>query len=93
MEKAVQAAQAIDPNFKAAEASAQGKIAANEANQQFFGNTDSLLRLRAGRSTSSTRAARALGNTMIPAHNTIDNWSKAGSVQVRRLLTLRRRSA
>ena len=40
---AVNAAKKYDPTFKAPEAAAQAKIAGAPSNQQFFGNTDSLL--------------------------------------------------
>lgn len=74
--KAIQAAQRIDPNFKAPEAAAQGKIATSAAYSQFFGNTDSLL-VKGGTLDQLAARGDALGNTMIPKYNTLANWTKA----------------
>jgi hypothetical protein len=73
---AVLAAQKYDPTFKAAESEGQGRIAGSAANQQFFGNTDSLL-VKGGTLDQLATAGSNLGNTKIPALNTLDNWRKA----------------
>jgi hypothetical protein len=74
--QAVKAAQRIDPNYKVAEASGQARIAAAPANQQFFGNTDSLL-VKGGTLDQLDAAGKALGNTQIPAFNSVANLTKA----------------
>jgi hypothetical protein len=58
---AVQAAQSIDPKFKAPEAAAQAAVAKSAANQQFFGNTDSLL-IKDGTLDQVAQAGTALNN-------------------------------
>jgi hypothetical protein len=73
---AVEAAQKIDPNFKAPEAAAQARIAAAPANAQFFGNTDSLL-VKGGTLDQLAQAHAALGNTKLPFANKLENWRKA----------------
>jgi len=73
---AIVAAQKFDPTYKAAEAEAQGRIAASPANSQFFGNTDSLL-VRGGTLDQLGAAYKALGNTEIPVINKLDNLRKA----------------
>lgn len=80
MESAVSAAQKIDPGFKAAESSAQGKIAGSSANQQFFGNTDSLLTHQGpqgGTLDQLQKAATGLPAGKFPALNSIAQWTKA----------------
>jgi hypothetical protein len=72
----IAAAQKLDPTYKAAEAEAQGKIAASPANSQFFGNTDSLL-VKGGTLDQLAAAYKALGNTQIPVINKLDNLRKA----------------
>jgi hypothetical protein len=76
IQDAVLAAQKYDPNFKAAEADAQAKNAAAPSNTQFFGNTDSLL-VKGGTLDQLQQAYKNLGNTKIPAINTIENLRKA----------------
>jgi hypothetical protein len=73
---AIQSAQKYDPAFKAAESAGQAKIAGSPANQQFFGNTDSLL-VKGGTLDQLATAGSNLGNTKIPALNSLDNWRKA----------------
>jgi hypothetical protein len=73
---AITSAQKYDPTYKAAEAEAQGKIAASPANSQFFGNTDSLL-VKGGTLDQLATAYAALGNTPIPVINKLDNLRKA----------------
>jgi hypothetical protein len=75
---AIAAAQKYDPTFKAAESEAQAKIAASAANQQFFGNTDSLL-VKGGTLDQLEEAGRALGNTQIPVINKLENLRKAAA--------------
>ncbi len=72
----VKAAQKYDPTFKAAESEAQAKNAASSGNQQFFGNTDSLL-VKGGTLDQLRSAGDALGNTQIPVINKLDNLRKA----------------
>lgn len=74
--QAVRAAQKYDPTFKAAESAGQARIAASAANQQFFGNTDSLL-VRGGTLDQLEVAGKNLGNTQIPAYNSLANLRKA----------------
>jgi len=74
--EAVKAAQKYDPNYKAADADAQAKIAGSAANQQFFGNTDSLL-VKGGTLDQLDKTYDALGNTQIPIINKIENLRKA----------------
>ena len=76
IDSAVAAAQKFDPTFKAPEAAAQSRIAANSANAQFFGNTDSLL-VKGGTLDQLAAAYKALGNTKIPIINKIENLRKA----------------
>jgi hypothetical protein len=76
IEQATAAAQKYDPNFKAPEAAAQARMAASPANQQFFGNTDSLL-VKGGTLDQLAQAHAALGNTKLPFVNKIENWRKA----------------
>jgi hypothetical protein len=73
---AIVAAQTFDPTYKAAEAEAQGRVAASPANAQFFGNTDSLL-VKGGTLDQLAKAYAALGNTQIPVINKLDNLRKA----------------
>lgn len=75
---AVQEAQKVDPNFKAPNAAAQAAIAKSATNQQFFGNTDSLL-IKGGTLDQLEAAGAALGNEKIPALNSIENWTKAAT--------------
>jgi hypothetical protein len=58
----------IDPTFKAPEAEAQAKIAGSAANQQFFGNTDSLL-LKGGTLDQLTSVAKTLPTGTFPKWN------------------------
>jgi len=74
--EAVKAAQKYDPSYKAADADAQAKIAGSAANQQFFGNTDSLL-VKGGTLDQLDKTYDALGNTQIPIINKIENLRKA----------------
>jgi len=76
MVAAVKAAQKYDPSFKAPNAAAQAAIARSATNQQFFGNTDSLL-IKDGTLDQLDVAGKNLGNVQIPAYNTLDNWRKA----------------
>jgi hypothetical protein len=69
---AIQSAQKYDPTFKAAESAAQAKIAASPANSQFFGNTDSLL-VRGGTLDQLQKVGDSLGNTKLPALNSLEN--------------------
>ena len=69
-------AQALDPTWKAPEAAAQSRIAASASNQQFFGNTDSLL-TKGGTLDQLSSAGKALGLTQLPALNTLENWRQA----------------
>lgn len=80
MEKAVLAAQKYDPSFKAAEASAQANIAKAPANQQFFGNTDSLL-TAGGTLDQLSKAATALPQGQIPVFNKVENLVKTATGQ------------
>jgi hypothetical protein len=73
---AIKAAQGIDPTFKAAESEGQARIAAAPANQQFFGNTDSLL-VKGGTLDQLDAAGKALGGGQIPAFNTLENLRQA----------------
>jgi hypothetical protein len=73
---AVAAAQKYDPTYKAAEAEGQGKIAGSPANQQFFGNTDSLL-VKGGTLDQLAQTHAALGNTSLPFANKLENWKQA----------------
>lgn len=75
MEKAVAAAQKYDPSYNAPTAANQAKVAGNEANQQFFRNTDSLL-IHNGTLDQLNSAYQALGNTQLPALNSIANLMK-----------------
>jgi hypothetical protein len=75
--KAVAAAQNIDPNFKAAESAAQASIAKSPANQQFFGNTDSLL-IKGGTIDQLAGASYGLPNDYrLPALNKGSDWESA----------------
>ena len=76
IESAIKSAQKDDPTFKAPEAAAQAKIAGSPANQQFFGNTDSLL-VKGGTLDQLNSAGEALGNGPLPPLNTITNATKA----------------
>jgi len=76
IEQATLAAQKYDPNFKAAESAGQSKIAGSATNQQFFGNTDSLL-VKGGTLDQLETAGGNLGNNKLPVLNSIDNWRKA----------------
>lgn len=69
---AVKVAQKIDPNFKAPEAEAQATIARSAQNQQFFGNTDSLL-VKGGTLDQLTMAAKNLPTGQIPVFNKVSN--------------------
>jgi len=75
IEAATAAAQKYDPSFKAAESAGQAKIAAAPANQQFFGNTDSLL-VRGGTLDQLETAGSNLGNGQFPVINTLENARK-----------------
>lgn len=78
IEKAVMAAQKVDPTFKAPEAEAQAKLAANPANAAFFGNTDSML-VKGGTLDQLKQAHDALGNGAIPAFNSVKNAEEAAA--------------
>jgi hypothetical protein len=80
IESAVEAAQKIDPTFKAAEAAAQANIAKAPANQQFFGNTDSLL-TSGGTLDQLSKAAQALPQGQIPVFNKVENLVKTATGQ------------
>jgi hypothetical protein len=69
---AIQAAQKYDPTYRAAEASGQARIAGAPANQQFFGNTDSLL-VKGGTLDQLQAKANALPNGKIPVFNKVTN--------------------
>lgn len=75
---AIQQAQKIDPSFKAAESEGQAHVAASAANQQFFGNTDSLI-TKGGTLDQLDAAGKALGNKQVPAYNSLANWTKAAA--------------
>ena len=75
-QQAILAAQKYDPTFKAPEAAAQARIAGSQANQQFYGNTDSLL-VKGGTLDQLEQRGKALGTTQIPAYNSLQNWTKA----------------
>jgi hypothetical protein len=74
--EATKRAQEIDPTFKPSEADAQAKAAGSEANVQFFRNTDSLL-VKNGTLDQLAAAYKNLGNTKLPAVNTLENLRKA----------------
>jgi hypothetical protein len=76
IEKAVMSAQKYDPSFKAPEAAAQGAIAKAPQNQMFFGNTDSLL-IKGGTLDQLSQAGKNLGDTRLPAWNSVENMVKA----------------
>ena len=78
IESAISAAQKYDPNFKAAEANAQARVAASNANNQFFGNADSLL-VKGGTLDQLEQAGKALGNTTSLRTNKLANWAKAAA--------------
>jgi hypothetical protein len=71
---AVTEAQKVDPSFKAPEAAAQARVAGSPANQQFFGNTDSLL-IKGGTLDQVYDAGKALTNNMqrVPVFSTYKN--------------------
>lgn len=75
---AVTEAKKVDPNFKAPNAAAQAAIAKSATNQQFFGNTDSLL-IKGGTLDQLEAAGEALQGTKFPALNSIENWTKAAN--------------
>lgn len=76
MIKAVKAAQKYDKNFNAAQSENEAKIAASAANQQFFGNTDSLL-VNGGTLDQLQQAFKNLGNQQLPPVNSLENVRKA----------------
>ena len=76
IQKASASAVKYDPTFKAPEAAAQARVAAQPANAQFFGNTDSLL-VNGGTLDQLAQAYSKLGNTSLPFANKLDNWVKA----------------
>lgn len=78
MAKAVFAAQKIDPSFKAAESAAQGRIAGSTANQQFFGNTDSLL-VPKGTLDQLQAAGTDLPAGQIPIFNSVEQLASAAT--------------
>ena len=78
IQKATEAAQRINPDFKPAVADAQAKAASSEANIQFFRNTDSLL-VNNGTLDQLQSAYKNLGNTKIPAINNPENMRKAAA--------------
>ncbi len=65
-----------DPTWKAPEAAAQGAVAKSPQNQMFFGNTDSLL-TKGGTLDQLSQAGKNLGNTQLPAWNSVQNLVKA----------------
>lgn len=67
---AIQAAQKIDPNFKAPEAEAQARVAGSQENQQFFGNVGSLIS-PGGTLAQLQTAAQALPAGKFPAFNSV----------------------
>jgi hypothetical protein len=71
---AVKAAQKIDPTFKAPEAAAQARIAAAPANQQFFGNTDSLL-IKGGTLDQLQEAGNHISQNDWQILNKAKNWA------------------
>lgn len=71
---AVRAAQKYDPTFKAPEAAAQARIAAAPANQQFFGNTDSLL-IHGGTLDQLVEAGNHISQHDFQILNKTKNWA------------------
>ena len=80
IEAATAAAQKYDPTFQAPVAAAQARAAATPANQQFFGNTDSLL-VQGGTLDQLAQAHASLGNGKIPIFNKLENLRKAAAGQ------------
>lgn len=76
VEQATAAAQKIDPNFKAPVAAAQAKIAASQANQSFFGNTDSLL-IKGGTLDQVLEAQKNLPAGRLPVFNKYSELASA----------------
>lgn len=75
---AVKAAQKYDPTFRAPEAAAQAKIAGAPANQQFFGNTDSLL-IKGGTLDQLQEAGNHISQDDWKILNKAKNWGELES--------------
>ena len=71
---AVAWAQKYDPTFKAPEAAAQAKIAGAPSNQQFFGNTDSLL-IKGGTLDQLLEAGNHISQDDWQILNKAKNWA------------------
>lgn len=74
----VNAAKKYDSTFNAPQVAADAKIAGSEANQQFFGNVDSLI-TRGGTLDQVSAAAKNLQNGKIPVFNSIANLTSAAA--------------
>jgi hypothetical protein len=71
---AVNAAKKYDPKFSAPEAAAQAKIAGAPSNQQFFGNTDSLL-IKGGTLDQLLEAGNHISQEDWQILNKTKNWA------------------